>query len=371
MYRYIRKKTKREGKGDTKVSQIRINHQSLESYVYSIFLAAGLDERQSQLIARHLVLANLRGVDSHGVSRVDIYTRRLDLGTVDKRFNPTIKTESPVSALIDGGNSSGIPLATDGIKLAISKAKQYGVGVVGIQHSNHCGMLADYINQAVEEDCVAFATTNAPANMAPWGGKGRFFGTNPLAYGIPAGKESNIVCDMATSKVAKGKIVVAQKNNQSIPLGWALSSEGKPTTDPNEALNGVFLPVGEAKGYGLTVLVESLSALMTGSAFGPHIGDLYKENEKQNVGQFFFVMKADLLRPLDEFKADVDRMIQEIRNVPLAENVEKIYLPGEIEQNIYNDRQANGIPLSQEILNEVLLVGKRYNVKAELAEVHV
>jgi LDH2 family malate/lactate/ureidoglycolate dehydrogenase len=349
----------------------RINHKSLEKFVYSIFVAAGLDDTHSQLIARHLVLANLRGVDSHGVSRVDIYTRRLDLGTVSKSYNPVIKTESPVSALIDGGNSSGIPLATDGIKLAIAKAKQYGIGVVGISNSNHCGMLADYISQAVEEDCVALATTNAPANMAPWGGKGRFFGTNPFAYGIPAGKESNIVCDMATSKVAKGKIIVAQKNNQSIPLGWALSSEGKPTTDPNEALNGVFLPVGEAKGYGLTVLVESLSALMTGSAFGPHIGDLYKESEKQNVGQFFYVMRADLLRPLDEFKADVDSMIQEIRNVPLAENVDKIYLPGEIEQNNYRERETNGVPISQEILNELLLVGKRYNVQAQLTEIHV
>ncbi|WP_246945173.1 Ldh family oxidoreductase [Bacillus pinisoli] len=349
----------------------RVNDQSLEDYVFSIFIAAGLDPFQSKLIARHLVLANLRGVDSHGVSRVDIYTKRLDLGTVNKNFNFNIKNESPVSALVDGGNSTGIPLATEGIKLAISKAKQSGIGIVGIHNSNHCGMLADYISQAVEEDCVAFATTNAPANMAPWGGKGRFFGTNPLAYGIPAGEELNIICDMATSKVAKGKIVVAQKNNQTIPLGWALSSEGRPTTDPNEALKGVFLPVGEAKGYGLALLVESFSALMTGAAFGPHIGDLYKENEKQNVGQFFFVMRADLFRPLEEFKADVDQMIKEIRNVPLAENIEQIYLPGEIELNHYEERKANGIPLTQEILNELLLVGKRYNVQPNLIEVHV
>jgi LDH2 family malate/lactate/ureidoglycolate dehydrogenase len=350
----------------------RINSKSLENYVNSIFIAAGLDSTQSSTIARHLVLANLRGVDSHGVSRVEVYSKRIDSGIVNKNFTPIIKNESPVSALIDGGNSAGIPLATEGIKIAINKAKQSGIGVVGINHSNHCGMLADYISQAVEQDCVAIATTNAPSNMAPWGGKGRFFGTNPFAYGIPAGEEKNIILDMATSKVARGKIIVAQKNNQKIPLGWALSPEGKPTTDPSEALDGVVLPVGEAKGYGLAVLVESLSALFTGASFGPHIGDLYKDmDQKQNIGQFFFVMKADLFRPLDEFKHNVDQMIKEIRQVPLADDIEKIYLPGEIELMNQDDRETHGIPLSGGIMNELVRVGRHYNVHNQLTEVHV
>lgn len=130
-----------------------------------------MDDGQAAVIAKHLVLANLRGVDSHGISRVEVYTKRLDKGLVNKKFNPVHSYETPASALIDAQNTSGIPVATYGIELAIKKAKNSGIGIVGINNSNHCGMLADYVAKAAEEDCIAIAATNAPANMPPWGGK--------------------------------------------------------------------------------------------------------------------------------------------------------------------------------------------------------
>jgi LDH2 family malate/lactate/ureidoglycolate dehydrogenase len=352
--------------GESRV--MRVQKEPLEAFVAAVFKKAGLDETQSKQIARHLVLANLRGVDSHGVSRVDIYTRRLDEGLTSKTLNPVIERETPVSALIHANNSSGIPVATFGAKLAIEKAKTSGVGIVGIHDSNHCGMLADYVDMAVEEDLIALATTNAPANMAPWGGREKFFGTNPFAYGLPGGKQ-NIVFDMATSVAAKGKIVLAQKNNQKIPIGWALSAEGKPTEDPNEALKGVLLPFGVHKGYGITFLVESLSALFTGSAFGPHIGDLYTDFSKpQNVGQFFLFMRADLFQDIDVFKNRMDQMISEIRELPLMEGVDKIYLPGEVEFKNKEDREQNGIPLTKEIIEELNRVATRYNVEQLVVE---
>ncbi|MFD2924886.1 Ldh family oxidoreductase [Halobacillus naozhouensis] len=347
----------------------RIPKENLELFIEKIFSEAGLDETQARTIARHLVFANLRGVDSHGVNRVDIYTKRLDRSLVKKEFRSELVRESPVSALIDAHNSSGIPAASYGIELAIKKAKSSGVGIVGVHHSNHCGMLTDYVKTAVDNDCIAIATTNAPSNMPPWGGKGRFFGTNPFSYGIPAGNESNIIFDMATSKVARGKIILAQKNNQEIPLGWALSSEGVPTQDPIEALDGVVLPVGEHKGYGIAFLVETLSALFTGAAFGPYIGDLYKQlDHSQNVGQFFLVMRADLFQSLDVFKERIDQMIREIRGVPLMEGAEKIYLPGEVEMETMKEREENGIPLSREIIDELIEVAERYSVEPELIQ---
>ena len=221
----------------------RIGKQNLEVFVEEIFLNAGLDQGQAKEIARHLVLANLRGVDSHGVNRVEIYTKRLEQGLVNKVFDPAISHDTPVSALIDAKNGSGIPVSAFGMDLAIQKAKQSGIGIVGIKNSNHCGMLADYVSKAVKEGCVALATTNAPANMPPWGGRERFFGTNPISYGVPAGEEDDIVFDMATSKVARGKIILAQKNKQEIPLGCALSTDVHPTTDPAEELEGVVLTV--------------------------------------------------------------------------------------------------------------------------------
>lgn len=345
-------------------NDVRVAKADLEHFVCKLFQGAGMDEEQSSIVARHLVLANLRGVDSHGVSRVEIYTRRLDLGIDSKSAKAKIVKESASSALIDGGAGLGIIMATEGMKLAVRKAQETGLAVVGIKNSGHCGMLADYTLYAARHNCLAIATTNAPANMAPWGGKKAFFGTNPFSYGVPAGKEKDIVFDMATSVVARGKITLARKNNQPIPLGWAISKEGKPTTDPGEALDGgLVLPVGGPKGYGLAFLVDVLSGLLTGAAFGPYIGSLYKDLDRnQNVGQFFFVMRADLFEPLTEFKNRIDQMIREIRQIPLAEGFERIYLPGEIEYEIALEREQNGIPLTPKIIRELETVGNRYGI---------
>lgn len=340
----------------------RISKPNLESFVNKLFIAAGLDEEQSFIIARHLVLANLRGVDSHGVSRVAIYTKRLDHGLVNKTMKDEMIRETNVSALIDGGNSMGIPLATKGIRLAVEKAKKHGIGIVGINHSNHCGMLADYSLYAAQNDCIALATTNAPANMAPWGGRERFFGTNPFSYGLPTGG-TPVVFDMATSIVARGKILLANKNNEEIPIGWAISKEGKPTTNAKEALEGLVLPMAGYKGYGVAFLVETLSALFTGAAFGPNLGDLYNDFSKpQNTGHFFLVMKADLFQEIELFKERMDQMIQEVKSVSLMEDVERIYLPGEIELEKAAEREKYGIPVSEEVIRELVSVGQRYSI---------
>ncbi|MDQ0221138.1 Ldh family oxidoreductase [Peribacillus cavernae] len=350
-------------------TNVGINERELESLVYQIMLAAGLDEDQSTIIAEHLVLANLRGVDSHGVSRVAIYTERISRGLTNKQFTIQKERETVTTALLDAGNSSGIVVAKAGIKLAVEKAKAAGIGLVGIKNSNHCGMLADYTAYAAKNDCVALATTNAPSNMAPWGGRSRFFGTNPISYGIPAGEEPDIIFDMATSVVARGKIINAQKNGEKIPIGWAISKDGEPTEDPEEALEGLVLPVGGPKGYGIALLVDVLSGLFTGASFGPHIGDLYKDfTQSQNVGQFFFVVRADLFQPLEEYKLRIDQMIREIRQTRLMEGVEKIYLPGEIESEIKAEREELGIPLTKQVLNELLDVAKKYQVSHKLSE---
>lgn len=349
-------------------SNVRVAKADLEHFVGMIFQGAGLNEEQSAILARHLVLANLRGVDSHGVSRVDIYTKRLESGIVEKKSEVRVEKETASSALIDGENAIGILLASKGIEMAVQKAKETGLAAIGIKNSNHCGMLADYTQYAARHDCIAIATTNAPSSMAPWGGKQGFFGTNPLSYGVPAGEERDIIFDMATSVVARGKITLARKNNQQIPLGWAISKEGKPTTDPNEALDdGLVLPVGGPKGYGLAFLVDVLSGLLTGAAFGPYIGSLNKDwDRNQNVGQFFWVMRADLFEPLEEFKSRIDQMIREIRQIPLAEGFERIYLPGEIEYEKTAEREQYGIPLSDSVIQELEAVGKRYGMASPL-----
>ncbi|MCM3762292.1 Ldh family oxidoreductase [Alkalihalobacillus oceani] len=346
---------------------VLMKKDSLEDLISKLFLAAGLDDWQSNTISQHLVLASLRGVDSHGIIRVPIYLKRIEEGLTNKQLEVSIERETPSTALIDAKNSSGIAIATKGMQLAVQKAKKYGIALVGIKNSNHCGMLAAYTQYAARQDCIALATTNAPPNMAPWGGRERFFGTNPLSYGIPTGSETSIVFDMATSVVARGKIISAHKNNQKIPIGWALSKEGKETTDPQEALEGLCLPVGGPKGYGIALLVDVISGLFTGASYGPHIGDLYKDFEnKQNVGHFFFVTRADLFQSLQEFKRSMDKMVKEIKQIPLAEGVERIYLPGEIENKTMKDRKIKGIPVSPEIRNDFIELAIKYQIPTDL-----
>ncbi|MFZ4453731.1 Ldh family oxidoreductase [Salibacterium aidingense] len=346
--------------------KVHVEKHELEEFVNQIFLAVGLDKEQASIIANHLVLADLRGMDSHGVSRVETYVKRFENGLINKKLDAKTECETVSSMLINGMNGSGIVLATKGIEAAVRKAKDTGVAIVGINNSEHCGMLGAYTMYAAENDCIALATTNSPPNMAPWGGRERFFGTNPFSYGIPTGEEKNIVFDMATSVVARGKIILAQKNNQQIPIGWAISKEGKPTTDPNEAMEGLVLPVGGAKGYGITFLVETLSSLLTGATFGPHLPDYYKDAAPLDVGQCFVVFRADLFQSLKQFKDRIDQMVSEIKEVPLMEGVSRIYLPGEIEMEKTKDRLSKGIPISQGIVNELLEIGRHYKVSNTL-----
>ncbi|WP_010531646.1 Ldh family oxidoreductase [Lentibacillus jeotgali] len=345
-----------------------INHTDLESYVKAIFQKAGLKEDHSATVAKHLVFANLRGVDSHGVTRVKNYIDRLEQGVVNWEHSMSVTKETPSSVFIDGSNELGIIPATEGIKLAVNKAKNTGVAIAGINHSNHCGMLADYTGYAAKHDCVCIATTNAPSYMAPWGGKERYFGTNPISYGIPGGEAGNIVFDMATSIVARGKIKLAIQNHEDIPVGWAITKDGEPTTDAQEAMDGMVLPVGGPKGYGLALLADVLSGLLTGASFGPSVGRPENLDDVQDVGQFFFVIRADIFEEMDTFKKRMDTMAKEMKQIPAAKGFDRVYLPGEIEDEREKERRMSGIPLTKELADELHAVGERYGISPRLRE---
>lgn len=345
--------------------ETRVREGGLREAVCGIFSALGVPE--SEEIADHLVLANLRGVDSHGVSRVGIYAKRLELGLVSKQTRVEVVRETPVSALVDGGNGSGIVVASRAMELAMEKAGESGIGAVCVRRSNHCGMLAAYTQRAMERGLISLATTSAPAHMAPWGGSERFFGTNPLSYGVPAGEEIDIVFDMASSNVSRGKIILAAKNGHRIPLGWAIDSDGRETTDPEAALEGLVLPLGGAKGSGIAFLVEVLSSILSGANFGPHIPPLYDDfDSEQDVGHFFLAMRPDLFVPLEEFTTRMDYMIREVREAGVAEGHERIYLPGEIELERETERRREGIPLYPEVVRELEVISERYKVSISL-----
>lgn len=342
---------------------LHMDSQSLREYCVKILSQENVPEEEAFYVADSLVMANLRGVDSHGVSRMPIYMKRLREGLVNNKFSFEVQKEAPGSMLIDGQNSLGAVLGVKVMELAIEKAKESGAVMVGVKNSNHYGTASYFSMLALKENMIGISASNAPSTMAPWGGVKPFLGTNPFSFSIPAGNEKPIVIDMATSVVARGKIILAAKNGQKIPEGWAINTEGEVTTDAEEALVGSVLPFAGPKGYAISLLIDILAGILSGGPYGPHINNLYENfNDPQCVGHFFGVINIEKFIPVENFKSMVDEMIREIKDTPKAKNTQEIFLPGEIEYNIQEKRLKTGVPITIPVLEDLKELGKMYSV---------
>jgi LDH2 family malate/lactate/ureidoglycolate dehydrogenase len=335
----------------------------LNHYVVDVLRKAGLSAEDGKVVADNLVGANLRGVDSHGVTRLSIYVKRLQAGVVNPRPNVQVVEESDATLLIDGDDGMGQVVGKKAIDLGIEKAKQNGAVYIGVKRSTHFGTGAYFVQQGIEKDLITYAMSNAPSTMAPWGGIQPYIGTNPYAFGVPAGKHRPIIFDMATSVVARGKIITAAQEGKDIPEGWAIDKEGNPTTNAQAGLEGSVLPFGGPKGYSISLMIDILSGVLTGAGFGSHINNIYGDFDKpQNVGHFFQLIDISRLMPVEQFKQRMDQMIEEIKSSPKAAGVEEIFLPGEIEYNTEEKRKAEGIFLSKEVYEDLMQVGEQYGV---------
>lgn len=337
----------------------------LLKYCGDIFKAAGMEKEDAARVADNLVFADCCGMESHGVIRVPAYIKRLqDHGTATKA-EITIEKDDETTALINGNNAMGQVVSTQAMKICIEKAKKYGVAFVGAKGSNHFGMASYYSEMALEEDMIGMVFTSPAAHlMAPTGGIEPILDNNPFSFAVPAGKELPVVLDMATSVVARGKIGVAMNKGEKIPKNWAMTIDGRPTEDPGEAFNGILLPVGGYKGYGLTVIVGILSAVLTGaSILSRDVKDFYEDtDQKQNIGHLFGCIRIDRFIDPELFKSHMDEMIREIKNCKKAPGVDKILLPGEREfcNRAYN--REHGIPLAENTYRNLVKVGRTYGL---------
>jgi LDH2 family malate/lactate/ureidoglycolate dehydrogenase len=336
---------------------------ALRSFCEEIFLSCGMPPEDASIVADSLVQANLRGVDSHGVARVGIYVKRLEMGLVNPRPNVGVVREGAGTLLVDGDNGMGQVVGVRAIDLGLDKAKESGGVSVGVRRSNHYGAGAYYVQRAVARDTIAFAYSNAPPTMAPWGGVDPYVGTNPYAYGVPAGEHRPIILDMATSIVARGKIILAAEKGEPIPEGWAIDKHGNPTTDAEEALEGSVLPFGGPKGYALSLMIDIMAGALTGAGFGPGINSMYDNfDEPQDVGAFFQLVDIGHFTDPATFKARVDRIIEEIKSSRKAEGTEELFLPGEIEYRTEAERGASGVPVGAGIVAQLREVGRNCGV---------
>ncbi|WP_462422147.1 ureidoglycolate dehydrogenase [Salinicoccus sp. Marseille-QA3877] len=321
----------------------------LKNATQDVFKKYGLPEESAETIADVLVHANLRGVDSHGVLRIEHYIKRIKEGGINIQPRISESESSATTSTIDGDNGFGHYIAKKAMNSAIERAKAEGVGAVAVKNSSHCGALSYFVNQAAEDGLIGIAMTHADKIVVPFGGAESFFGTNPIAFGFPANKEEPLILDFATSTVALGKILNARETGESIPSGWGVDKDGNDTNNPNEVV--ALTPFGGPKGYGLAMVVEIFTALLTGAAFGPHISKMYGDYDKnRELGHFFMVIDPAKFVAADIFKSRLDQMINELREAPPAGNSEQIFAPGDIEMQTVKEREKNGIPITASIV---------------------
>ncbi|KFY36672.1 hypothetical protein V495_07688 [Pseudogymnoascus sp. VKM F-4514 (FW-929)] len=363
-------------------SIVLVSPKSAHEFTISILEKYGVPLDRAALVADSLVLADLRGVDTHGINRLGGYIERIKHNVLDPNPTLTFVMKTPVMAHLDAQNTFGFVAGSVAIDKGIEIASTFGIGIVAVKNSNHYGMAATYLVRAINAGFAAFAFTNASRSMPPWGAKEPLFGTSPFAVGIPGGKEGDFLLDMSPSVAARGKIrkaarrgekipegyaldeegrpttdaeaalrgvVKAARRGEKIPEGYALDEEGRPTTDAEAALRGVVLPIGGPKGSGLAMMMDLFGGLMSGASFAGGVNDQYKNmDEPQGVGHWFMVFKPDMfLDSKEEFISSMDTLMTKVRGCEKAAGVDRIYTSGEIERGVEEKRRGEGIPYTQ------------------------
>lgn len=336
--------------------------EDLYEFCKALLVKAKVPDREAEIVASVLIDTSLDGIDTHGISRLPVYLSNLLSNRINPKPSLKVKKSNAVIS-IDGDNGLGQLVAYFSMEIAIEVAKEYGISFITVKNSNHFGAASTYCKMATEAQMIAQVFTNTPPGIPPWGGISPYFGTNPIAFGFPFHNKPVIV-DMSSSIIARGNIISAEKEGRPIPLGWAINREGKSTTNAKEALEGAVLPVGGAKGYALALAVEVIAGIVSGSAYGKHVGWIYDESlEPVNIGHSFIVFDINRLIAFEDYNDRMNDMIQEIKSIPLMEGVDEIRIPGENRSRINAERKVSGIPLTQKLVEELNSFTIRFGLK--------
>jgi len=347
--------------------------QDLKSYTTRYLMRWGINEEDATIAADVLVSADMRGVDSHGLIRLQsYYGSRFAKGQIDPHAPLTLLSETPATLAMDAHNGLGHPAGVKTMRLCLQKARQNGAAIATVRNSNHYGIAGYYAMMAVEQSMIGVSFTNSGPLVAPTHGRKALLGTNPIAVAVPAGRNRPYVLDMATSIVPIGRITVYQKNGKSIPSGWGIDSTGNVTEDPASVLNGgALMPLGGPellrgyKGYGLAMMVDIFSGILAGSGFGETVFGADKP-ETSRVGHFFAAIRIDAFRNEQDFKADMDALMNSLRNSPKAAGEERIYIHGEKEFEKAERALKEGVPLSEVTVKILMEAGKQDGVPFDL-----
>ena len=352
-----------------------VSESTLRSFTENIFTAMGCSADHSRLAADVLIKSDLRGIDSHGVARLQGYVRLWEKKRINT--NPDIKVvhETATTATVDGDAGLGLIIAPFAMRVAIEKAEKYGSGWVSVRNSNHFGIAGYHAMKAVENDMIGFAMTNASPLVSPTFSSERLLGTNPMCYAFPAGKYPPVIVDMATSAAANGKLEIAQRAGEQVPEGWIQNKQGGSTTDPHALKSGgALLPLGSDrdhgshKGFGLSATVDILSAVLSGANYGPWVPPFVAFLDPPNdpvgtgIGHFVGAMRVDGFRPVDEFKQHMDNWINRFKSSATIDPNQRVIIPGEPELEAEAERKVNGIPLVDAVVKDLNEIAEKFGV---------
>ncbi|MCS7178362.1 MAG: Ldh family oxidoreductase [Anaerolineae bacterium] len=356
----------------------------LRAFCERVFRKLGVSEEDAWITADVLVMADLRGIDSHGVARLRRYVDGLRTGIMVARPQEQVIHETPATALIDAGAGLGQPVSYRAMQMAIRKALEVGAGFVAVRNSNHYGIAGYYAMMALEHDCIGLSMTNADVLMVPTFGRNAMLGTNPIAVAAPAGEERPFVLDMATSTVPRGKLEVYHRLGKPMPLGWATDERGIATEDAGRVLEnfqkragGGLLPLGGEgellgghKGYGLALWVDVFCAVLSGAAYADRVYPKTPDGKPlpANLGHFFGAWRVDGFRPVEEFKAAMDDLQRRLKHAPKAEGATRIYIHGEKEYEETERRLREGIPLNPKVAADLRAIASELEVEYDLEE---
>lgn len=349
---------------------MRYDVDLVKRYCVQVMCVAGSSEEEAELFAQSLIFADLRGIGSHGTSRLSIYAKRVASGAVSSHVTPEICQDRGAAISIDGKNGLGACTARFAVDRCIERARQFGCCCAAVKNGTHFGSAAFYTRYAAEKGMICCIVSNAEAAVVPTGGAVPMLGTSPLSAAVPARRHEPYVLDMATSVVARGKVVLAQKEGRSIPEDWGVDKRGVPTSDPEEILRGgAMLPFGGAKGYAISLLIDLLCSALGGAYNCRETPSFWTDLERpQNIGYFIWVLDPSKFMETDRFLGRVDGILDELKGCPPAPGVREVMIPGEIEAGRERQGLEMGIELSDAVVADMVEAGARYGVTADLQE---
>ncbi len=345
------------------MTEIIIKVEHLHTFITDLAVKAGVTRRDAGILSGSLIDADLKGIRSHGLIRLPIYIKRIECGVIDVMKKVEVIKEKDSIKVLNADHGLGQLAGVQGMEMAIEGAKKFGVGICGILNSNHFGALGYYTELGSKAEMIGLAITNSFPMMAPVGGKEKVIGNNPFAISVPRSQDFPITYDVATSTVAYGKVMVAQRAGKKIPLGWALDNEGNPTENPDDLIlrNGSLTPFEKHKGYGLAFVLEILAGVLTGASFGRQIHSMFDLKETAGLGHFMMAIDIEHFMEIGNFYERLEQFIQCIKTSKRASGAEEILIPGEVEHRNKTLNMEKGLAYDLSFIEEMNMLAQKYS----------